>query len=254
MNLSFLKAAVLISTVTATVGKAQNHFPPYLITSPVETVFVPVGFDDNDNVEVVLYGHLYNNCVKVGPASARVSIEDKTIYVKSQSWSYYHQSCEGQEMYNPFTQPLQIGPLKPGTYQIKVEGRPEAKSTPLVVRPHTNTAPDDFLYAPVEEMSVNEDYENKTQTLTLSGEFLTQQNDCVVLDRVETKVVSENVIIVLPIAEKKSGAACASTVGPRFKTTVTLPSFLNGRYLIHVRVLNGQSLNRIYRFGYASPL
>lgn len=252
MNQIFLTAtAAAFSVLSLGAAHAQNHFPPYLITSPVETVYVPVGFDDNDNVEVILYGHLYNNCVKVGPATATVSEQTKTITVKAQSWSYYHQSCEGQEMYNPFTQPIQVGPLKAGSYQIKIEGRPEAKSTALVVTPHTKSTPDDFLYAPVEELSISEDFERKIQSLTLSGEFLDQPNGCVVLNRIETKVVSENVIVVLPIAEQQFGVKCSDlSVSSRFKKTVKIPGFLSGKYLIHVRVLNGQSLNRIYRLGF----
>lgn len=252
MNQIFYTTASVLSVLsTVAIAQAQNHFPPYLIPTSVETVYVPVGFDDNDNVEVVLYGHLYNNCVKVGPASATVSEETKTITVKAQSWSYYHQSCEGQEMYNPFTQPIQIGLLSAGTYEIKVEGRPEVKAASLVVTQRTSSTPDDFLYAPVDEMSIAEDFEKKTQTLTLGGDYIDQRNGCVVVNRVETKIVSGNVIIVLPIAEQRVGVKCAQlSSSPRFKKTVTLPGFLSGKHLIHVRVLNGQSLNRIVRLGF----
>ncbi len=35
---------------------------PKLVVAPVDNVFVPAGFDDNDNVEVVLQGYFANSC------------------------------------------------------------------------------------------------------------------------------------------------------------------------------------------------
>lgn len=249
MKFKLALSALLVSGAIVGVTFADSVFSPDLVIAPVEKVYAPLGFDDNDNVELVLHGHFFNSCLKVGPASAKVNQTNKTITVSAQSWSYYHQLCEAEEMYTPFTQTVQLGLLTPGSYTVKVEGRADVQTMPLVVGASTVPTPDDYLYAPVEELNVSEDPETLKVKITLTGTFAKLQNSCMVLNRVETKFTSGNVVVVLPIAERLTGEACESA-SLKFQETVELPGFEQGSYLFHVRVLNGQSLNRVYMLGY----
>lgn len=249
MNATFFRYVSACAPFVAFAALAEDP-QPELVTAPIENVFTPIGFDDNDNVEVVLHGHFTNSCTKVGPVSARVSEENKTIYVTAQSWYEDLPFCEGQEMYNPFTQSVQVGLLKAGSYEVKVEGSPDVQARPLVVKEHTVPTLDDYLYASVTSFEVREESERQRQRYTLRGVFPKQPHGCLAIKRVDTKIVDGNVVVILPIAELKEGAECETVASREFVRTVTLPSYLSGRYLFHVRVLNGQSLNQVHDLGY----
>jgi hypothetical protein len=67
------------------------------------------------------------------------------------------------------------------------------------------------------------------------------------LDRVQVLYRVPNVIEVLPYVEYKSGANCIQSSRP-FETQVAIQSPWRGKSLIHIRSLNGQSINKVYEF------
>lgn len=243
-NTLFIPA--LLMTAVSTLGLRAFAEAPQLVRAPLENVFTPLGFDDNDNVEIVVHGHFTNSCTKVGPISAQVDEATHTIVVRALSWRYDHPLCDAEEMYTPFTQSAQLGLLKEGTYRVSVESS-ELQVSPLVVAKAHNPLPDDYMYAPVDQISVHEDASTRQQVVTLRGEFEPIPRGCLVLKRVDASVSGSHVIVVQPIVEV-SDVNCPSTRYP-FETSFTLPQFFSGRYLFHVRVLNGQSLNKVYDLG-----
>ena len=98
---------------------------PVLITSPVEKVFVPLGFDDNDNTEVVIYGHFTSTCFKTGPAKATVDYDTMTVTVDAQAYRYTG-GCA--QVMVPFTQSVKFGQVRAGSYTVVVTNRPEEPS------------------------------------------------------------------------------------------------------------------------------
>ena len=106
---------------------------PSLVASPIDAIFVPLGFDDNDNVEVVLHGHFTSNCSKVGPLSATVDEATKTILVSAKAWSYTSDRCLDQEMYTSFVQIVSVGVVEKGDYTVKLVELNSVAAKPAII-------------------------------------------------------------------------------------------------------------------------
>lgn len=239
---AFASASVVsfFATFTLTApGLAQTG--PTLVTAPVEKVFVPLGFDDNDDIEVVIHGHFANSCFKTGPTKASVDEENHTVEIVAQAWRYNGGECA--QMLVPFVQSVKIGTVKPATYKIVVADRPAAEVVPLVVATARTTSADDNLYAPVASVAL--DAADGQYTLRLEGEYPLMFVGCMVMKEVKTYMSPGNTLVVLPIAELTDGPACATPGwSMKYKLEQPLGAIADGEYLIHVRTLNGNSLNR----------
>ncbi len=238
-----MMTAILLG-MFATMGIASaNDIGPALITKVTERVFTPHGFDDNDNVQVVLDGELQSTCYRAGPVEASVDKDTKTIRIHDHN--YFYEGCWCAEVVTPYVRAVDIGILPHGNYSVVVEndeGRTLRKGA-MNITLATTLAPDDFLYAPVSEASVSIPTDGSNPKLTLRGNF---SNTCMTLKEIRPTYSPGNVIEVLPIADMKS-ENCAEALVP-FTVTVPLTNVPKGRTLVHVRSLNGQALNQVYTF------
>jgi hypothetical protein len=242
MNARIVSRLALSSLALLAAGTAAAL--PRVITSPVERVFVPLGFDDNDAVEVVLHGHFPSSCYKTGDVSATVDEATRTVTIEATSYLYDGARCAS--MMVPFTQTAQLGLVKVGTYTVVVDDQPLATAPSLVVAAATTDAPDDYLYAPVSEVGLASGPAG-VRTLRLAGEYPLMLVGCMSLSAVRTWLSPGGTLVALPIAELLDDAACAAGgVGRSFDVTTEIPDALpDGEYLIHVRSLSGSSLNRV---------
>lgn len=211
---------------------------PELIPFKVSQVYIPEGFDDNDNLQVVIEGFFPNGCYKVAPAS----IDTKSEPFKIQANAYrYYGFCV--QMVVPFQQVVNLGIHASKVYDLHAVGLPNLRK--INVEASSNPGPDDYIYAPVKQIYVSRKPGEPTKKrILLSGEFT---QSCYRLDRVNISV-NDNVIVVQPIAEKDTAAQCEEGIFP-FELSSDLPDLADGRYLVHVRTLNGTSLNRVIRLG-----
>lgn len=238
-------ACVVMAGTVATSALAEDARRPSLIPAPVDRVFVPLGFDNNDNVEVILHGHFTSNCAKVGPASATVDENTKTISVVAQAWTYSSDRCLTQEMYTPFVQSVPLGVVGKGEYTVRVLDASGVNSQMLQVAEAKQSTPDDYLYAPVEDVQVDTMGAGKLQ-LTLRGEYPAVPGTCYKIKEVRSQVVPGNTVVVLPIMEKVKNQACQFGLkNRRFSVVHKVDAVPAGETLIHVRALSGQSLNRV---------
>ncbi|NBO38639.1 hypothetical protein EBU99_08660 [bacterium] len=215
--------------------------------APVEHVFVPQGFDDNDNAEIIIQGRFPNACMKTGPVEKSIDTQKRTIRLRPQVYVYRGEPCA--QVIIPFTQRVTFGTLKEGTWRIEVEGMPSVAPLPLVVSRARTAAPDDYLYAPVEDVVLLPGALGSQQKLVLSGNWpLISGSGCFALKRIQTDLGADNTLVVRPIAELQSADQCdPSSLRKRaFQSTVNLEAPLKVDSLIHVRVLNGESLNKFY--------
>lgn len=215
---------------------------PVLVTSPIDTVYTPLGFDDNDDAEIVLRGKFPDTCFKVGPTTAVVNRDEKTITVDAKAYQYSGETCLKVEA--PFLQSVKMGPLPVGEYTVQVLNRDVSALNLKVIASQTDN-PDDFLYAPVEAVSFNTQKGLGTQKIVLEGHYPYTFVGCMKLDEVRTQVTPGRVLVVQPIAKMYiDNADCtdqATTKAFRVEYVIQAPE---GEYLAHVRVLAGQSLNR----------
>jgi len=215
--------------------------------APVEHVFVPQGFDDNDNAEVIVQGRFPNACMKTGPVEKTVDVQTQTIRLRPQVFVYRGEPCA--QVIVPFIQRVTFGTLKEGTWKVEIEGMPSVAPLPLVVKRALSAAPDEFLYAPVEEVVLLPGNLGTRQKLVVSGNWpIIPARGCFVMKQIRTTLGADNTLVVQPIAELLPAEQCSPTSQRKraFQASVFLDKSLQLDSLIHVRVLNGESLNKFY--------
>jgi hypothetical protein len=231
-------AALFAAAFAFSSAARGDEGPPKIVPHVPERVFLPLGFDDNDNAQVVLYGTYPDSCWKVAGSQARVDQAQRKIYVQDRALHYSGWACA--EVISHYTKSVDLGPLPPGSYEILVEGDSvgPVKWLPMgtlkIGKTH-NPNPDDFLYAPVQETV----FSRADNVLILRGDWA---QSC--LDMASVKVrFFPGLIEVLPVAQM-TGGTCEMGWFP-FEEKVDLTSAEPGLTLIHVRSLNGQAVNRV---------
>lgn len=209
---------------------------PKQISWGLQKVFVPVGFDDNDRVQVTVQGTFDSTCLKVG--SYKVELAEKERELRVDQRAYLYQGICLQ-IKVPFSQTLDLGILPSGDWKV-VDANNGKYLGALKVAASQNPGPDDFLYAPVSDAYVQEDASGK-KALCLNG---TYSDRCTKLKEVKLNYTSD-VIIVQPVAEHLGEERDCAGAATRFSHCEALPSGLIGEFLLHVRSMNGQAINKI---------
>lgn len=240
---------ILLGSVTALLPALATAEAPSVSRepAPVERVFVPQGFDDNDNAEVIIQGRFPNACMKTGPVGAKIDTQNQIITLRPEVYVYRGEPCA--QVVVPFTQRVTFGTLTAGNWKIVAEDMPTINPLPLVVTRARSAAPDEFLYAPVEEVVLLPAGISSRQKLVISGNWpQIQGRGCFSLKEIRTHLGADNTLVVQPIAELLPAARCSqSSVRKRvFQGSVVLDKPLNSDSLIHVRTLNGESLNKFF--------
>lgn len=202
------------------------------LAATVESVFIPNGFDDNDNVQIVLKGSLPSTCWKVTGVSV-IKESDYSFSIEPTS-SEANRVCMPVAI--PFHRVVDLGTLNSGNYLIRV-GHQKMPYT-LSVAKSTSGQKDELLYANIVSGYV------KDKTLTLKG---IHPDATFTLDSTNV-TVRDNVIEVLPVAHSSRENGIFVTIP--FEMQVDLSKMVEEgeTYLIHVRSLNGNSLNLVESF------
>ena len=227
-------------------AQAASAAGPTLVQAPIEKVFVPQGFDDNDKVEVIVHGHFTNSCYKMGPVDATVDNAAKKIVITAAA--YYYPGAVCAQMMIPFIKSVEFkGILAAGKYTISVANRPTAKTSPLSITRATRPEADDYLYAAVQSVNIDEKSDG-TRSLVLKGQHPYLLQGCIKLQEVKTYLSPGGVLVVQPITRiENESEQCRGAVNNRFEyhTPLTTP-LAQGEYVIHVRALDGNSVNQFF--------
>jgi hypothetical protein len=232
------KLAVLSSFLFLGLGSQAVHadFAPGIIPTKAHTGYIPVGFDTNDNTQLVVEGTFSSTCYKPGPVDALVDHVKKEIRIQPRAFKYKGVCLP---MLVNWSSEVDLGLLKTGDYKVIGDDR-SGTTLPLgnmAVNAATTSEADDFPYAPVAQAYFDQ-AEGKS-FVTISGDF---PSSCYQMREVVT-TVQKNVIVVQPITEKIS-EDCDARVVP-YSQRVEVPNVSKGRYLIHVRSLNGKAMNNL---------
>ncbi len=229
------------------VGANVVHASPIEQISPVNKVFVPTGFDDNDVSEVILKGEFRDSCYKIGRTSVKINKEIKEVRITAYVWRYTANACI--DVVTPYIQPVQVGVLAKGGYKVLVNvgTEYETKHT-FEINEAINETPDDHLYAPVASVQILTDYSNGNQDVVLSGFFPLPIIGCYRMDEVKWYRNNSSILEMLPIMGfyEDSDPRCDEPHSFEVKTPLTGSFFEDG--LIHVRVMHGESLNSFVPF------
>ena len=237
-----LKQSCIAIGLFATAGLGLAKTGPVMVDAPIEKIFIPHGFDDNDNVEVVIHGKFPSSCYNVGQASATVNEETQEVEVEANAIYYSDAFCI--QSVTPFIETIKLGVLPKGEFKVRMKDKPDVNNV-LRVKERTTESPDDNLYAPVENANIEVDWETGKQALRVQGKFPYMFIGCMVMKEIQTVQNSSDTLVVLPIAEIVDGEACAEQPDDRsYEITTGLSQPFYGEGLLHVRTLHSTSLNR----------
>ncbi len=206
---------------------------------PVDHVYSPMGFDDNDSdAQVVVTGNLPSFCYKT--PRAQYKIEDNTIRIQMTALYEEFPDRPCLQVQIPFLEPVKVGMLSEGTYAVKVN---EEMSNPIedsiYIKKATNLSTDDHKYAAVDYV---ERKDLVSRTIYLKGY---NQSDCFELEKIEYLSNDKDTLSVKPILKKAREFCPLKQVPFNYEWTVpdVLPSSL---VLLHVRVMTGSSINALF--------
>ncbi len=228
MKVHFLKLIVLLMAGSAMGEDLQT------VTVGLSKALIPVGFDDNDRVQLVVQGTFQDTCHRL--AGYKVEVENGTIFVEQKAYRYSFQCLQ---MLVPFAQVIDVGIIKEKVYQVADRTSANLLGT-LAVTHSNNPGPDDHLYLPVNDAFISEQGTSGKRSVVIRGTFL---DDCTTLQEIRVHVYS-NAIVVLPVALRRTFDVCEPKRIP-FSYEQNIDQTLHGEYLLHVRSLNGQAVNKI---------
>ncbi|MDA0712781.1 MAG: hypothetical protein O2897_02205 [bacterium] len=201
-------------------------------------IFVPNGFDTNDQSEVLLSGWLPTPCFM--KPEAEVQVDGRNININLKSHAKSGGVCI--TMAYPFLVKANLGRLGQGQYRINVNEQSSADPKATIrINPTTSNSIDDFIYAHVDDVHVDP----TNDTVVLTGY---NPSDCVTLDLIHYTSNESDTIAILPIM-KKVQQSCEKKLVP-FRYTFGMPRVLPEdakEFLLHVRSLEGSSVNKLVR-------
>jgi hypothetical protein len=230
-----MKNLFVLLLLIANVAFAGNQTEMYV---PTDDIYVPKGFDSNDNVEVVVTGFLPDLCYH-SPQAKVIKTEGKNIIIEVKALYKTDMNGACPEVIVPFTETVEVGVLDKGDYNLIVnQGQPTSLNTPLAVGDSFSPYIDDFVYLSVDY--VKKDYKNRI--VTIHG---WNPSDCFVLDQVKIISNDKDTLSLLPIL-KQVRDFCPMKMTP-LNVEVEIPNILEKqKILLHVRSMEGKAYNTIF--------
>lgn len=218
----------------------------------VEALLAPKrGYDDNDNIQVILHGSLPNSCYSLDKHTAEKNESTNTWTIRQFATRIRDGICaqdstipEHMLMTVPFTTEISLGQLPAGNYsfEFKLAGSDGGFRKIHIDEAATPTV-DSLPYAAVSHaLSADVLGANEEIVVTMNGVLnstCTQLNDEVQIEKVG------DVFVLLPTVTVQHELMCVQALIP-FQKTVNLGRVnQTGHYLVHIRSMSGKSVNRV---------
>lgn len=233
-KLALFSALLSFAPLLALSAPSIMNAEPALKPATFNAMYAPSGFDSNDNVQFVGEGMFRNSCYRPAPASVKVDVAAMTITVGPAAYEY---SGFCLQVILPFERVIDVGILKPGVYTVVQTPGASVLGTIKVVEAKTLN-PDDFLYAPISQAFYRQ--RGLSSEVLLSGDFMT---NCMSIDHVKV-AIEEKAIVLQPIVKLEDRNDCLRGKFP-FNKVVRIDLAPKGRYLLHVRSMNGKAVNTL---------
>lgn len=221
----------LFSLALSTLSYAQ----PIIVNAPVDHLFVPKGFDNNDNVEVMVTGSFPNTCYSRNKVEVKVKEDIINVTVTALS---VHQKDVCEKIEIPFMENVTIGNLQAGDYKIVVNNFLKEN---LNVEIASSRSVDNHLYAAI-------NYVDLGFTGGLSGEaFLVGRNQesCLALDEVQYISNGKDTLSILPVMKKVSDDCTGERKHLEVPVKFQPRSFASNKILLFVRTMDGKSVSTL---------
>ncbi len=227
--------ALLVSNVIgfSALASEVTDSSPTTVPTAYKNLYVPRGFDSNDNIQLAGEGVFSNSCFKIAPPVVSVDETSKKITLVAQAYQYKGMCMQ---MMIPFQQVIDLGLIQTaGLY--KIQNGEGVQIGEVDVAAAKTSEPDDYFYAPVQRVSFEDGSENE---VSLRIEFPT---NCLAIDQVKIDK-QQNVVVIQPIAKLTRRFGCAMGYFP-VTEVIKLGKVNRGRYLLHVRSSGSQANNQI---------
>lgn len=236
LSLSSLKKISVLSITTLSLNlMAQNV---NIVTAPVDHLFVPAGFDNNDNVEVVVTGKFPNPCYSMNKVDVKVIEDSIKINITSIAKKFQAlRTCDALKI--PFSEKVTIGSLQAGNYKVIVnENSSHELKDQINIAVSSSNSVDENIYAQI-------DYVDLGFTGGLSGDVTlvgSNVSSCLHFEKVEFIHNNKDTVSIMPIMKKDSGDC--PEVRSRLEIPVKIkPEFIeNKKVLLFVRSMEGKSI------------
>lgn len=202
------------------------------VSIAAEHVFVPKGFDSNDNSEVVATGWYPNPCYEWSRAVVRKNQDAVHVDLKAFIKEGTDMVCI--DMAVPYMETVKLGALKAGNSELLV-GHLESKVE--VTKANSNSI-DDYLYGQVRSVR------SEKGQLVID---LERPSDCIELDRLQTVFNGKDVCSVLPIMKKIKEVCPRNPVMDTHRLDISEECKQADKVLFHVRSLEGKAVNFLLR-------
>lgn len=232
MNKSFISLICFAVLISAPFAKAQLE--PVKVPFSFGKMYAPQGFDSNDMVQIVGEGMFKNSCYRYAQSAMKINEAQKTVSIEATAYEY---SGFCLQVLVPFERTVDIGILKPGKWEF-VQANTANRLGVVEVSTAIKESADDYLYAPVSQAFFQQ--VNGKNEVLLSGEFT---NSCLSVEEVKVSVQPE-ALVIQPIAKLAETTDCKNGKFP-FSKTITVGAMESGKYLLHVRSMNGNAVNSI---------
>lgn len=231
---------LFILTVASAKGFAQSDpFLPKVVDIAIGHAYIPQGFDSNDRTQFVVEGFLPNTCYRLAETETKFDESNNILMVRQKAY-LYDGIC--LQVLVPFNRAVEFGILPTGSYKVE-DAYSGQRFGQLPVAPSLNSGPDDDLYAIIEDAHLG--VVNNERAILVRGNLPTP---CWEIKEMKVIVESDDVITILPVMDYIHGhpELCTRVFVP-FLKNVKIPATLKkGRYLVQVRSLNGQSVNKLF--------
>lgn len=245
-----LGVAVVLGLGQNTV-KASSPNETLKVEIPVKALLTPLhGFEEKNNVQVVLYGALPNACYSLGEAKVEADHEKRVITIRQYAIKQTDGVCAQEptmadfmKMRVPFTSEVTIGHLAAGDYHLLFNQQGNSQGIrSLSVSPNVTPLGDTLPYAMVSSAVISDVVNGADDVVvTLTGVL---NSTCTQLDQ-NVRVLNEgDVFVVMPTIRVEKGVMCAQALIP-FEKQVNLGKTVPGLHLIHTRSMNGKSVNKV---------
>ncbi len=201
---------------------------------PVEDVFAPIGFSNEQNAEVIVTGYFPDTCYK--KLNHELKIENKKIIITVNA--VYDDSSVCSEMITPFTEAIPLGKLEAQNYKVTIiSASPFNLKTKLIIQ-EASRDNEELTYPYVTTIRPTVDKRKiLVEAYTVSS--------CFELEKIKIRSNWKNAYIVYPIM-KQTSEFCPRKMTP-ITFVVKLPIFHSqNKYFVYVKSMYGSSSNAIY--------
>jgi len=248
--ITYFLSILMTTAFASTLGFASDQDGQVRVEVSLEVLLTPAtGFEEKNNIEVVLYGYLLNGCYTLADSSFE-KLDDHTFRVHQFALRDTTGVCadeasmpEHMKMFVPFTQEVSFGRLSAGNYQFYYEktgggNRFRTMSVSKNISPSVDTLP----YAAVSAISAKDVISSSDHVIVkLTGVL---NSSCTSLNSAVPLMRENDVIVLLPQITVDPNVLCTQVLTP-FEKVVDLGLLTPGIYLLHTRSMNGRAVNQV---------